>query len=289
MVLTENYGIPLPKHIENEILQRIVVLLVTMNLTENLATHSYMQPLDGHSNVYIFNQQRQHSNIVTYYIGNYGACPAAIRDVLPRFETHDSTSAVVMMADQCFPNLGAIISVGVACGIKGKVKICDVLVSSKVINYDNEEMLYSSTGEIIRISDQLCRLFTHPIQWPSDLIKKCLNDNGEQLPSIKSGLILTGPYLDDLPMDLVRNSAHRVIGMEIEKTNLFTANQQTVVNSIIVKAVCDFGDGMNNEMYQPTAALLSADLVDKCLSDPQAHKILKGYIYLAIVKMHFTG
>ena len=285
-MLTKGFGTPLPKYIENEILQSVMILLVTMNLDESLATHSYLQPLDGHENIYRLDQDGHHSRDFTYYIGKYGACPAAIRDVLPRFEEHDSTdstSTVLMMADQCFPNLGAIISVGIACGIRQEVKICDILVSSEIVNYEtvrNDENLHSSSTDIMKVSPQLCRLFTHPTQWPSDLIKKRLNDNGEQLPNVKSGLILSGQHLDDLVIEnIIRNNlAHEVIGIEKEGINLFTGNQETLVNGIIVKAVSDYGDGIDDERYRPTAALLAADFVDKCLNDPQAHEILKGWI-----------
>ena len=288
MVLTKGYGTPIPTNIENEILRRVMILLVTMNLDESLATHSYLQPLDGHENIYRLDKDGHNSRSFTYYIGKYGTCPAAISDVLPRFEVYDTTdssSTVLMMADQCFPNLGAIISVGVACGIRQEVKICDVLVSSEVANceaFKNDENLHSSSTDIMKVSPQLSRLFAHPAQWPSDLIKKRLNDNGEESPNVKSGLILSAHYLDDLVMEniLENKFAHEVIGIEKEGINLFKGGQQTVVNSIIVKAVSDYGDGMDDERYRPTAALLAADFVDKCLNDPQAYEILKGWIQI---------
>ena len=283
MVLTKGNSISLPKHIENEILQCVVILLVTVNLDESLAIHSYLQPLDGHKSIYKLNQDEHDDRSFTYYIGNYGACPAAIRDVLPTFKVHDisdSTNTVLVMADQCFPNLSAIISVGVACGIREKVKICDILVSSEVVNYEtagNKENIYSSSADIIKVSPQLCGLFTCPIKWPNDSIIKRLNESGEQSPNVKSGLILSGQCRDNLVMEsLLRNFGHGAIGVEKEAINLFAENQQTVVNSIIVKAVSDFGNGMDDEKYRPTAAILVADFLDKCLNDPQAYELLKG-------------
>ena len=138
MVLTTKKDIILPKDIETEVLQGVMVLLVTVNLDESLATCSYLQPLDGHDNIYRFFQGGQQSNVI-YYIGKYGLCPAAIRDVPPYFELRGSTSSVPTMAKQCFPYLSAIISVGVAYGIKGEVKLFDVLVSSEVVNYNYDE------------------------------------------------------------------------------------------------------------------------------------------------------
>ena len=54
------------------------------------------------------------------------------------------------------------------------------------------------------------------------------------------------------------------------------------LNVIIVKAVCNFKDGKDNEVYQPTAALLAADLVHVCLSDHQAFEELEGLHNIAI-------
>ena len=266
---------PLPREIEAEVLQNVMVLLVNWNANESLATRSYLQPLDGHHYLYKFDQ----GGHVSYYIGKYGACPAA---VIGGFELHGSANTVSMMADQCFPNLGAIISVGVTCGIKDKVQLCDVLVSSKIINYDkerDEDGGYLPRGEPITVSHPLLKLFTAPVQWPNNTIKKRLNDNGKPMPNVRSGVILSGPYLVNDPAmktTLAKSFAHEVIGIEMKGTQLFTETQETMTSTIIVKAVCDFGNGKNNKEYQPTAALLAADLVHKCLSDPQALEILKG-------------
>ena len=288
MALTIKEDITLPEDIETEVLQGVMVLLVTVNLDESLATRSYLQPLDGHDNIYRFSQGGQQSNVV-YYIGKYGLCPTAIRDVP---ELCGSTSFVPMMAKQCFPCLSAIISVGVAFGIKGEVKLFDVLVSSEVVNYNYDETRdktpsYSPNAEPIVLLSQLCKLFTHPIQWPNELIKKRLNDNGKQIPIVKSGLILSGPYLDDPAIkSLVRNFAHRVIGIEMGGVNLFSAKQEITARTIIVKVVYNFGDGKNSNVCQPTAALLAANLVDKCLSHPQAHETLKGSHLYCIITMY---
>ena len=40
-----------------------------------------------------------------------------------------------MIAYEVFPNLSAIVSVAIACGIQKQVKFCDILVSSKVVYY----------------------------------------------------------------------------------------------------------------------------------------------------------
>ena len=272
--MTTQDDILLPVDIETEILQSVMVLLVTRNINEKLATYSYLQPLDGHENIYRFDQCGRQTKVVTYYIGKYGACPAAIRNIPSGYEMHNSTGTVPMMADRCFPNLGGIISVGVTCGIKGVVKVCDVLVSSEVVNYDSSR----DKDKAIIISSKLKKLFTQPIQWPNEGIKKHLSDNGEHMPDVKSGVILSVPHLvdDQTIQTSVKNFAHEAIGIEIGGPDLFAVNQETTANTIIVKAVCDFGDGKNVKKYQPTAALLAADLVHECLTKPASRETLKG-------------
>ena len=239
-----------------------------------------MEPLDGHRNMYLFNQGGQQTEPVTYYIGKYGACIAAVRKIPPEFQANNNASTVAMMADKCFPNLGAIISVGIACGIKRKVQMCDVLVSSKVLCYDYDitEKGYLPKGEAIIVSTPVLKLFTQPVRWPNYTVKKYLKVKKQRVPNVKSGVIVSGPYVVDDPAisEFVRNFAYDAIGIEMDGSNLFALNQHIAIHTITVKAVCDFGDGKNITANQPTATLLAADLVYRGLCHPQASEILKG-------------
>ena len=271
-------GIPLPRGIECEVLQSVTVLLVSTN--EFSIAWNYLEPLDGHKHVHKYNQGGQQTELITYYIGKYGICPAAVRRIPPVFQTNDNPTTIVMMADRCFPNLGAIISVGVACGIKRKVQILDVLVSSKVINYDYDITMksYLPKGEEIIVPSPVVKLFTQPVKWPNDTIKEYLKSNRQRMPYVKSGVILSGPHVLDDPVinRLVTKLANEALGIEMDGANLFAENQLIAVNKITVKAVCDFGDGKNIKINQHTAALLAVDLVHNILSHPQAPEILKG-------------
>ena len=266
-------------------LQSVAVLLLSTHETSFI--REYLQPLDGHENVY---RLRQQAEIVTYHIGKYGTCIAAVRKIPPVFKENDNPAAVVMMANQCFPNLGAVISVGVACGIKKKTQICDVLVSTKVINYNYDITMerYLPKGEAVTVSSSVIKLFTQPVHLPNDAVNKYLEVNNQQIPNVKTGVMLSGPYVVDGPAainKLVKNFGVEVIGIEMDGANLFVKNQEATLNTIIVKAVCDFGDGKNIEINQDTAALLAANLVYTGLSHPQAPEILKGlpiYSYLSV-------
>ena len=129
----------LPKHIKEEVLKSVTVLLVVVNKKESLAICCYLKPLDGHTRVYQYAQRvdhlQRHTEYAVYQIGKYGACPAAIRTNPCFYDVNGGGSIVPMMAYSCFPNLAAIIGVGVACGVERKMQMCDVLVSQNIINY----------------------------------------------------------------------------------------------------------------------------------------------------------
>ena len=268
-VLSHSVPIPLPENTRDEVLQSITVLLVSTNETETLAIRRYLRSLDGHKAIYQFNQD---GKPVVYFIGKYGACPAAVTNVPHGFKVHIST-----LANQCFPNLCAIVSVGVACGIEGKVEICDVLVSSQVVNYDDvppDDQI--PRDKPFSVSQWLKKLFSQPAHWPDDTIRERLINNNIPVPNVISGVILSGPannFDDPAVNSIMGNLSGEAIGIEMQRAYHFTKD---TVNAIIVKAVCNFRDGMDNEEYQPTAAILAADLVHLCLSDHQASEKLKG-------------
>jgi len=288
------------KNLKAEVLGKVVILMVTVSTLENLATRSYLKPLDGHKTIYKFLQHcEQQSEMAIYYIGKYGACPTAIRKVLPHSKVLGGASNVPRMAYNCFPNLCAVIGVGVACGVEKKVKMCDILVSSKVINYSKgmaQDGDYICRGEVINASLYLNEVFFQPVGWPNDSIKKRLNDSGVSIPQIRSGIILSGPYPTDDPVMkelLSKDFASEAIGIEMEGVYLFALAQQTFANTIIVKAVCDFGDGMKSKEYQPTASLMAADFINKHLSDPDVFNTLirrkgsyKYCLFVYVLNMH---
>ena len=261
-------AIPLPENNKSKILLTVVVCLVTVNLDEILATQGYLQQLDDYNCVYKFSatiQSEQQGKEIVYYIGKYGSCPAAICDASPSFNLYDSESNVSSITHELFPNLGAVISVGVAHGIAGKAKISDVLISSKVIccNKTVDEL------QTFTVSQQLTNIFTKPIIWNSEILQKLLIYNYK--PSIKSGIIMSCLF-DNLAL-IANKIDSEAIGFENGKVNLFADVQHSGINIVIVKAISDFGESSH---YQPTAAVLAAYLVFKCLESDQALTVFSG-------------
>ena len=257
-----------------------------MDKVEDMAVHCLLQPLDGHKTVYRLLESVGHDqNETEYYIGKYGSCSAAVWNYLPNMEEYDESLIVPMMACKSFPNLGAIIGIGVAYGVENKVKLCDVLVSTSVINYHStvpEKNTHSSQNEKQDSSYNLMKLFHKPVKWPGYQIKTRLEECGMGNSKIQFGRILSVSCLTDdaeIIKRLLKRFNSEVIGIEMKRTNLFSATQQSHLHTIIVKAVCDFGDGNQIKTFQPTAALLAADCVSTYLNDKQVPQMLKrkGY------------
>ena len=240
-----------------------------------------MNPLDGHKVIYRYYQDRQQTKVV-YYIGKYGFCPAAIRGDID----FENASTVLEMAGECFPNLGTVISVGIACGIEGKVKLCDVLISSKIVNYVQEKDEYGSylpKGEPITVLPEILNLFTDEksVNWPNDVNRSYLKDlkDVEHLPTLKPAVILSGSFSFNDPATketLTRNFIHATRGIEMGGGHLIVENEKVMISTIIIKAVCDFGGGRYYKIYKFIGALLAADLVCKCLDSSQALRVFEG-------------
>ena len=269
----------IPENIKNEVLHSIEILLVTVNRNETLAVQHYLQKLDGRTGVYKFLKPiGQKAKCVTFYIGKYGICPAAIGVVPNDFEIQGSASNLSVMAYECFPNLSTIVSVGIACGIRKKVKICDVLVSSKIVYHENEKA--EVEGGAIDIASQLVEVFNKPDSWPNKSIQEHLEYNQVQSPNVVSGLILSGLHGIDNPTIKSENFGPDVIGSEMEEVHLFKGVLHNMANIIIVRAVCKFEAGDDYEsIYQPTAALLAADLVYECLCSSEARNLFTGMLH----------
>ena len=260
------------------ILDQVLLLLLTVNDIENYAAVCCLEPLPGYNEIFRHFQHNDagvQTQYAIYLIGKYGACPAAVRQIKPGAEISGATTAP-NLAFRCFKNLNAIIGMGVACGVEKEVELCDVLVANKVNNYDQARLEQGgplSRGFALPTSDLLSSIFKQKIKWPDGEIKERL-DKCNVKPKIKQGIILSGPYLIDNQKELIQNFASEAIGIEMEAAYLFKGAQQVPTHMTIVKAVCDFGDGKKNQVFQPTAALLAANCVKEYL-DEGAVKLLR--------------
>ena len=162
----------------------------------------------------------------------------------------------------------AVIMVGVGFGLKpDKQEIGQVLVASRTMNYEPQRVgLKDGKEESI------------PRGTRADVSTKLLNHfraaevKGDKAdPKVSVGLIISGEKLVDNPEFLkkLQASEPEAIGGEMEGSGLYAACQMAKVDWILVKGICDWGDGNkdnpNKDNDQQLAARNSACFVVKAL------------------------
>ena len=264
------------------------ILLVTANKHEYNAVLTLLEPV---KNSRLLKYKHCYNigpltKTATYIFGKFGAFNAAVHTM----ESQGPAAAqdVITVAASCFGyDLNAIIAVGVACGVDKRNDYLDVLVSEKVTFYQyarygtsDKEELKITNRDIANLptSSFLRDLFKQPPQWPT-------NKNGgtaaklAKKPVVQLGTILSGNKLVDnkkFKEELLENFSPEAIGIEMEGAGLYHNYNDHNYEILVVKGVCDFGDGKKDKKYQPTAALLAAECVKHYLSDdhlPQSLRI----------------
>ena len=251
----------------------IQILLVTANETEYSAALTFLSPLVGYDTLlkYHHGNSRINKNAV-YIFGKFGNFYAAVHRMTKQGPA--AAQDVVTVAADCFDNLNAIFAVGVACGVEGKSKMLDVLVSKSISVYTAARISTSSDDEYeienrgsinMPVSSFLQTYFDQLPKWPgkdsiaSRLLKK---------PTQHLGNILSGNYLIDhakFKQQLLKSFAYDAIGIEMEGAGLIQDYPDTKYKIMVIKAVCDFGDGKKDKTYQPTAAMLAVECLKHCI------------------------
>src|SRR5205085_1621293 len=86
------------------------------------------------------------------------------------------------------------------------------------------------------------------------------------------GPVLSGEKLVDNASfkDELFRSHPAAIGGEMEGAGVYAASARKKVEAIVVKAICDWGDGLKHGRHQPLAAAVAASFVHAVLADPNA-------------------
>jgi len=130
----------------------------------------------------------------------------------------------------------AVIMTGIAFGInEQKQPVGDILVSQQILLYELQRVGHNKIiprGDKAHASARLINLFrSADLYWEEN--------------QVSFGLILTGEKLiDDMDFrDQLAQLAPEAIGGEMEGAGLYVACQDSYVDWILVKAVCDWADG----------------------------------------------
>lgn len=238
------------------------VLLLTVNDNEFFAVGRLLQPLPLHECV----RQVTFDN-ETYYLGRYGV----YNTVVAKSRMGSAGPGAAMLAtkqaqDRWKPR--ATIAVGVAFGMDpDKQKLGDVLIAREIIPYNpiRAGAVIIERGQRLAADVALFNRFDNAYDWEFRL------PDG-QLSRLHQGAVLSGEELIDnaaRKAELVQRFPE-AIGGEMEGTGLSGASFYERRPWILVKAICDWADGVKNAYHQPLAAAAAASLVHHVLSDPDA-------------------
>jgi nucleoside phosphorylase/tetratricopeptide (TPR) repeat protein len=169
----------------------------------------------------------------------------------------------------------AVIMAGIAFGINEKKQaIGDVLVSERLMLYDLQRRGTNEADGTLRIIPRGDR----PSSSPSLLNRLRVASLTWDQAKVRSGLVLSGQHLVD-------NIDHRgellaleeeAIGGEMEGAGLYVACQNSKVDWILVKAICDWADGnkgVDREARQKLAAHNAAAFVLHALQQASLKQI----------------
>lgn len=159
----------------------------------------------------------------------------------------------------------AVVMVGVAFGKDAeKQMIGGVLISERVIGYETERLGRDENqdrGEIPKASPVLLNRFRNVIGWKFE--------NPMGVPCAHQvGAILSGEKLVDNAKEKAELFSRfpTAIGGEMEGAGFASAAERKECEWIIVKAICDWGDGTKQKHHQGFAAAASIDLVEHVLN-----------------------
>jgi len=287
---------PIAENDAKQIRPKIQVLLLTANNNEYHAVLSFLDPIDGRKTLLkdtFATKDGFISDDAVYIYGQYGAFVAAVQ--ILRTQGPAEAKNAISIANKCFgEHLHAIFAVGVACGME-KNNLLDVLVSERVSLYDAARIGTDGDTKKYEITQRAERniptskFFINQFK-QNNWVKssKMVNDlkcSTKFAPKQCSGNILSGSYLIDnkkVKTKLSETFDPEAIGIEMEAAGLYRdyIDGKCRLQIMIVKGVCDFGDGNKSKQYQPTAAMLAADCVKHYLNDktlPDALARFQGF------------
>ncbi|WP_374074187.1 hypothetical protein [Bdellovibrio bacteriovorus] len=214
------------------------VLIVTATSIETNTLLGQMTPLPGAQHIL-----RVLKGLQTYHIGCFGKFPIVhLQCSMGSVGINSSLPAIMDSIDLFHPK--AVIMVGIAFGVdEAEQSIGDVLISKYIYPYDSKKEGPKETEH--RSSPQSC----HPL-----LLARFESIIGASRNfRVKAGPILTGETLFDNieARNKILSAFTDSVGGEMEGAGLYAASVRKGVPWILIKGICDFGDG--NKQFEKKA------------------------------------
>ena len=256
------------------------LLIITATPTEKDEVHKNLQPIDGQNGIL-----RIQKGQYTYFLGKFGQYNVIHVGTgnMGAIGRTASTATAFTAIELWKPK--AVVMIGIAFGANpDKQRIGDVLVSERVVNYEtrraNPDGSNIQRGHEGPASTILLDRYRSVDGWQHNI----KYDDKDYLAKQISGLLLSGEILvdnKDKKAELLA-AYPTAIGGEMEGAGIYAACDNQVNHWIIVKAVCDFGDGSkdtdpNKNRYQELAIQSAVNLSHLVFSDEYAFEDIGLY------------
>jgi len=237
------------------------ILMITAVEVEREALLRRLTPLKARKRIL-----KVHVGQETYVLGRFGAFPVAITMCAKGTSGRDASSLATQHGIAAWNPL-AVVMPGIAFGADANGQsIADVLIATHIIPYEIERVSEKEVprGPQPESGAVLLNRFRHA-RWE-------FSRPDGSIAERKFGPLLSGEKLvdDAIYKSGLLNKHPHAIGGEMEGYGVQSASARAKREWIVVKAICDWGDGTKDKKHQPLAAAAAASLVYEVLSDPNA-------------------
>ena len=198
----------------------------------------------------------------TIVVGTFAGQNAAIVQTEQGSKCRDNLTTILRF----FPNATMVLGIGVCMGIKHKLG--DVLVGEMIQLEETPKVRRGNlqlVGPCYEAKQKMRNIFCGTTDWNNF---KCTDvpegsDAMARISKAFSGCILSSPILlDDFSIKHGLESVTQpLIGVEMEGWVLFKYTEKDFpkIKSLIIKGICDYGDGKKSKDWQLTAAKAAVD------------------------------
>lgn len=248
------------------------VLIITATDTEKRALHQYLKPIEGRDALIQVAIGKQ-----TYFLGVFGSYYAAHVACGEMGSTGRNASIITTKDAIIACNPSIVLMVGIAFGKDEKQEIGDALVAERVVPYEPQRVGKKNTiarGKEGPASSMLVNRFGNAGSWHHALAKR----NAEVI----IGDVLTGEKLIDNPTlkKKLLKSHPNAKGGEMEGGGIYAACDGYNLEWVLVKGICDYGDGNkkeNKEEYQAIAIQSALSLCEHVFMAKHAFESIGVY------------
>ena len=268
------------RSISADLVQDITVLLMTATPVELRGVMGYLKPKDGDTKI-IETFANTQAGKIKFYIGKYGQYPVAVGMTAPHQGPLDACLVTTRIMEVVKPRY--VIAVGICYGMdKSKTSSGDVIVSNLICDYTclrvGVEDILQPRGGIPPVGPTLLAMFASPAGYS-------YKQDGKKFRVYCSPFIARSDLVDNPNYkEQLKRLRPDALGGEMEGAGIMAAIRNATyvgVEAIVIKAICDWGDGKKSEAadWKPFSSHAAARYVHHQMNKPTGtHASLNFYI-----------